>query len=127
MSEAGLIPAKYNRLAKNGKVQSPRCQSRESLVIAASEFVRGLGHPAGLFVFLEADAAQDGRDRKARAAGRRHRKSGRTDDRWHLGVAVAVLGSQEHDATIAPPEAESNDAGNEEAADREEDPVLAHL
>lgn len=37
-----------------------------------------------------------------------------------LGVAVAVLGPEEHNAAVAPPEAEAHDSGDAEAADCQE-------
>jgi hypothetical protein len=38
-----------------------------------------------------------------------------------------VVGFQEHDTPIAPPEAESNDPSEKKAADSEKEPMLAHL
>lgn len=93
-------------------------------VIATTEFVRGLCDPALFFVLFEADATQNGRDSETRPSRGRGQSGTAGGD---LGVAVAVLGSKEHNSTVAPPEAEANDSGDAEAADCKEEPVLTHL
>lgn len=102
------------------------CNSR-SLVVAAIEFVRGFGDFPRFFVFFEAHSPEQSGHHApcATRGGRRH--PGRADDHRHLGVAVAVLSSQEHDTTVGPPEADADSAGQEKAEEGEENPVLTHL
>ena len=98
-----------------------------TLVVAATEFVGGLGDPTRFFVFFEGNAAEQSGHHAPRAPGGGRRQTRGGDDRRHFAVAVAVLGTQERDAAVGPPETGAHHAGEEEPEEGEEHPVLTHL
>lgn len=51
----------------------------------------------------------------------------RADDAGQLGVSVTVLGAEEHDSAVTPPQADADNTGKNEATECEEHPMLAHL
>lgn len=96
-------------------------------IAASTEFVRGLDGPAGFLVFFETDLSEQGRHHAPGAAVRGNGQSRGAHNGRNFAVPVAILRSQEHDATICPPEAEADNTGEDEPEAGKEHPMLTHL
>ena len=94
-------------------------------ITSTVKFIRRFGRTAELFVLFKTHPTQEGGHDAARPA-RRGGAARPRQERGNLGVPVAVLGSQQHESTVHPPDGEPDRGGEDTAEESEEDPMLAH-